>query len=152
MSPTILVPTNIGFEVFQVVRTSNFIFVCVIVILVWILAQNLGHIPTLVSHTKVIYLPSLPASAIGFSPSEIQTWTNIKNRLEIYNSDPAFQGDKVLQWISMRNSTSAPWDNYNQKSMEWLCFWSGQGNTRINNEIQSSLSRKRITVSLQYVC
>lgn len=26
----------------------------------------------------------------------------------------------------------------------------GQGNTRINNEIQSSLSRKRITVSLQY--
>jgi GNAT superfamily N-acetyltransferase len=28
----------------------------------------------------------------------------------------------------------------------------GQGNTRINNEIQSSLSRKRITVSLQYDC
>ena len=27
----------------------------------------------------------------------------------------------------------------------------GQGNTRINNELQSSLSRKRITVSLQYI-
>jgi GNAT superfamily N-acetyltransferase len=27
----------------------------------------------------------------------------------------------------------------------------GKGNTRINNEIRSSLSRKRITVSLQYV-
>jgi GNAT superfamily N-acetyltransferase len=27
----------------------------------------------------------------------------------------------------------------------------GRGNTRINNEIRSSLSRKRITVSLQYV-
>lgn len=27
----------------------------------------------------------------------------------------------------------------------------GQGNTRINNEIRDSLSRKRITVSLQYV-
>jgi GNAT superfamily N-acetyltransferase len=27
----------------------------------------------------------------------------------------------------------------------------GQGNTRINNELQGSLSRKRITVSLQYV-
>jgi GNAT superfamily N-acetyltransferase len=27
----------------------------------------------------------------------------------------------------------------------------GQGDTRINNEIKSSLSRKRITVSLQYV-
>jgi GNAT superfamily N-acetyltransferase len=27
----------------------------------------------------------------------------------------------------------------------------GQGNTRINNEIRGSLSRKRITVSLQYV-
>jgi GNAT superfamily N-acetyltransferase len=26
----------------------------------------------------------------------------------------------------------------------------GRGNTRINNEIRSSLSRKRITVSLQY--
>ena len=27
----------------------------------------------------------------------------------------------------------------------------GQGNTRINNEIRNSLSRKRITVSLQYI-
>ena len=27
----------------------------------------------------------------------------------------------------------------------------GQGNTRINSEIRSSLSRKRITVSLQYI-
>jgi GNAT superfamily N-acetyltransferase len=27
----------------------------------------------------------------------------------------------------------------------------GQGNTRINNEIQGSLSRKRITVSLKYI-
>jgi GNAT superfamily N-acetyltransferase len=27
----------------------------------------------------------------------------------------------------------------------------GKGNTRLNNEIRSSLSRKRITVSLQYV-
>jgi GNAT superfamily N-acetyltransferase len=27
----------------------------------------------------------------------------------------------------------------------------GQGNTRINNEIQSSLSRKRVTASLQYI-
>ena len=27
----------------------------------------------------------------------------------------------------------------------------GKGNTRINNELRSSLSRKRITVSLQYV-
>jgi len=27
----------------------------------------------------------------------------------------------------------------------------GQGNTRINNELLSSLSRKRITVSLQYI-
>jgi hypothetical protein len=27
----------------------------------------------------------------------------------------------------------------------------GKGNTRINNEIRNSLSRKRITVSMQYV-
>jgi hypothetical protein len=31
-----------------------------------------------------------------------------------------------LQWISMRNSSSASRDPY-QKSMEYLFFWSGQG-------------------------
>ncbi len=109
------------------VRKSNFILVCAVAVLAGlILAVNFGWIPTLVNRTKIIYLPSLSVNKIGFSPTEIQTYTNIKNRLEIYNSDPAFQGDRVLQWISMRNSTSAPWDKYNQKSMEWLCYWSGQ--------------------------
>ncbi len=54
----------------------------------------------------------------------MQAFESIKNRLNVYNTDPAFTGDRNLQWISMRNSISH--DNY-QKSMEYLCFWNGQG-------------------------
>jgi hypothetical protein len=55
----------------------------------------------------------------------------------VYNADPEFAGNRVLQWISMRNSTSASWDNYHQKSMEFLCFWEGQG---ANGEWQAVVS------------
>jgi hypothetical protein len=44
--------------------------------------------------------------------------------LVVYNADPAFTGNRLLQWISMRNSSSG---DYYQKSMEYLCFWEGQG-------------------------
>ena len=54
-------------------------------------------------------------------PQELQTWLGIKDRLVVINTDPAFTGDRNLQWISMRNSSSL---DYYQKSMEWfLCFW-----------------------------
>jgi hypothetical protein len=42
----------------------------------------------------------------------------------VYNADPEFTGNRVLQWVSMRNSSSG---DYYQKSMEYLCFWEGQG-------------------------
>jgi hypothetical protein len=72
---------------------------------------------------------TLLVSNITFTDWELKTWLGIKNRLAIVNTDPDFSDPphRILQWISMRNSSSAPWDNYYQKSMEWLCFWEGQG-------------------------
>lgn len=72
---------------------------------------------------------TLLVSNITFTDWELETWSDIKNRLAVINTDPEFSDPthRVLQWISMRNSSSAPWDNYYQKSMEWLCFWEGQG-------------------------
>ena len=46
-----------------------------------------------------------------------------KDRLAVVNTDISFSGDRTLQWTSMRNSSSG---DYYQKSMEFLCFWSGQ--------------------------
>ena len=69
---------------------------------------------------------NLGANTVEFNSSELQAFEIIKNRISIYNTDPAFSGERNLQWISMRNSSSASWDSY-QKSMEYLCFWSGQG-------------------------
>lgn len=66
------------------------------------------------------------ASAVQFNATELQNFENIKSRLVINNTDHGFPGNRTLQLISMRNSTSAPWDPY-QKSMEYLCFWSGRG-------------------------
>jgi hypothetical protein len=63
---------------------------------------------------------------VQFNSTELQNFESIKSRLVVSNVDPAFVGDRTLQWISMRNSSSALWDPY-QKSMEYLCFWSGQG-------------------------
>jgi hypothetical protein len=62
---------------------------------------------------------------VQFNSTELQNFENIKSRFVVSNVDPAFTGDRTLQWISMRNSSSASWDKY-QKSMEYLCFWSGQ--------------------------
>jgi hypothetical protein len=66
------------------------------------------------------------ASAVQFNATELQNFENIKSRLVINNTDPGFPGNRTLQLISMRNSTSAPWDPY-QKAMEYLCFWSDRG-------------------------
>jgi hypothetical protein len=54
----------------------------------------------------------------------MEAWGSVKNRVVVYNADPEFTGNRVLQWISMRNSSSG---DYYQKSMEYLCFWEGQG-------------------------
>ncbi len=63
---------------------------------------------------------------ISFTGEELQKFQSIKDRIIIYNTDPEFPGVRELEWISMRNSTSADWD-LPMKSMEYLCFWSGRG-------------------------
>jgi hypothetical protein len=67
---------------------------------------------------------NLNATSISFNSSELTLWLSVVNRLSVINSDPVFTGDRTLQWISMRNSSSS---DYYQKSMEFVCFWSGQG-------------------------
>ncbi len=69
--------------------------------------------------------------------SELQKFISIMNRLTVYNPSPNFAGLRTLQWVSMRNSSSAPWDNYYQRSMEFLLFQIGQG---ANGEWQAVLS------------
>jgi hypothetical protein len=64
------------------------------------------------------------ATDVQFTAWELSTWVGLKNRLVVNNTDPLFTGERTLQWISMRNSSSG---DYYQKSMEWLCFWEGQG-------------------------
>ena len=86
---------------------------------------------------KDAYNPiNLGANAVQFNCSEQQRFEIIKNRVTVYNTNPAFNGTRNLQWISMRNSTNAPWDPY-QKSMENLCFWTGQG---ANGECEAVVS------------
>ena len=64
------------------------------------------------------------AKNVQFTSWELEAWSSVKNRVVVYNADPEFTGNRVLQWISMRNSSSS---DYYQKSMEYLCFWEGQG-------------------------
>ena len=64
------------------------------------------------------------AKNVQFTSWELQAWGSVKTRVIVINVDPEFTGNRVLQWISMRNSSSG---DYYQKSMEYLCFWEGQG-------------------------
>jgi hypothetical protein len=66
------------------------------------------------------------AEPVQFTDEELQAFQIIKDRVVIYNTDPDFPGQRRLEWISMRNSSSAPWDPP-QKSMEHLCFWADRG-------------------------
>jgi hypothetical protein len=118
-------------------RTLALIGVVLVLICV-IVAQNLGLIPVYRSNDVDGNNPiNVGAAQVQFSDWELQAWNRVKNRVVVYNADPEFAGNRVLQWISMRNSTSASWDNYHQKSMEFLCFWEGQGT---NGEWQAVVS------------
>jgi len=81
--------------------------------------NNLGYADGQKSASNIV-------TGVKFNSTELQNFENIKSRLNVTNTDPNFIGNRDLQWISLRNSSSAPWDPY-QKSMEYLCFWSGQG-------------------------
>jgi hypothetical protein len=94
------------------------ILLCVLIAQEYALLSDSGNRPDLIN---------VGAKGVQFSEWELETWLGIRDRLAVINTDPNFTGNRTLEWISMRNSTSAPWDNYYQKSMEWLCFWQGQG-------------------------
>ncbi len=107
----------------SVLALVNIILVALVATLV---AQQFGLLPTPkdTENTPVPNGINTGAISVNFTSVELQTWLGIKDRLVVNNTDPAFAGDRILQWISMRNSSSG---DYYQKSMEWLCFWSGQG-------------------------
>lgn len=90
------------------------------------MAQQFSLLPNFRKSSVVANPINTGANAVQFTPQELQTWLGIKDRLEVVNTDPAFSdpSHRVLQWISMRNSSSG---DYYQKSMEFLCFWQGQG-------------------------
>ena len=104
-----------------------------------VIAQQYGLIPDFRegglsgSGASVVVLGTVNASTVQFTVWEENTWLGIKDRLAINNTDPDFTGIRLLQWISMRNSSSG---DYYQKSMEWLAFWEGQG---ANGEWQASV-------------
>jgi hypothetical protein len=80
------------------------------------------------------------ADDVEFTAEEIQAFYSIRDRIAVCNTDPAFTGDRTLQWISMRNSSSAPWD-LPQKSMEYLCFWPGRGAPNSTSDYVIEVSR-----------
>ncbi len=107
-------------------RTSILVVVNVILVILIgaLVAQQFGFLPSSKNTLTTPNPINTGASNITFTSQELNTWLGIKNRLAVVNTDPAFNGDRTLQWISMRNSSSG---DYYQKSMEFLCFWSGQG-------------------------
>ena len=96
----------------------------VLVILVSILATQQYVFPRSLERSAVSNSIDTGAKSVTFTPEELQAWSSVKNRVVVYNADPEFTGNRGLQWISMRNSSSG---DYYQKSMEYLCFWEGQG-------------------------
>ena len=119
-------------------RKSIFALVAITFTLVcFIFAQNLGSIPFFGNKGGVGDNPiNLGAAEVQFSAAELQAFGNVKNRVAVYNADPDFPDpeNRVLGLYSMRNSSSS---DYYQKSMEYLCFWEGQG---ANGEWEAVLS------------
>jgi hypothetical protein len=106
---------------------STYIFALIAVIIVvslGFLAYYYESLPKSRDGSAVSSPIDTGAKNISFTPWELEAWSNVKNRVVVYNADPEFTGNRVLQWISMRNSSSG---DYYQKSMEYLCFWEGQG-------------------------
>ncbi len=116
-------------------RKSVFALIGIIVVLVsFIVAQNLGLVPSFHEGVENSNPIDLGATEVNFTSVELQKWSSVKERVTVYNADPEFKGNRVLQWISMRNSSSS---DYYLKSMEYLCFWEGQG---ANGEWQAVVS------------
>ncbi len=94
-----------------------FVLILISAIATSILVWNLK--PTIESPNQTNF-----AEPVQFTGQELEKFQIIRDRVYIYNTDPNFTGTRLLEWISMRNSSS---HDYYQKSIEYLCFWSGQG-------------------------
>jgi hypothetical protein len=107
-------------------RISFLVLVNVILVILMgvLVAEQFVLLQNLKDATAVSNPINAGAGNVQFTPWELQTWGSIKNRVVVYNADPEFTGNRILQWISMRNSSSG---DYYQKSMEYLCFWEGRG-------------------------
>ena len=107
-------------------RTSLLVLVNVILVVLMsvLVAEQFVLLQNLRDAMAVSNPINTGASSVQFTPWELQTWLGIKNRVVVLNTDPAFTGNRILQWVSMRNSSSG---DYYQKSMEYLCFWEGRG-------------------------
>ena len=77
--------------------------------------------------------------------------TGVEKRLLNFIAELYTSQTKIPFYILTSNPQIIRGNMQNWKIMRLGHASKGQGNTRINNEIRSSLSRKRITVSLQYV-
>jgi hypothetical protein len=101
----------------------NFVLIVVIGALV---AEQYGLLPIKENTSKDTNPINIGAKNVQFTDWELQTWLGIKDRLAVVNTDPVFSDpdNRILGWYSMRNSSSG---DYNQKSMEFLMFWEGQG-------------------------
>jgi hypothetical protein len=100
--------------------------IVLVILILSLVAQQFVLLPKSKKTVAVTKSINIGAVNITFTPQELQTWLGIKDRLAVVNTDPNFSDPehRVLQWISMRNSSSI---DYYQKSMEFLCFWRGQG-------------------------
>jgi GNAT superfamily N-acetyltransferase len=88
--------------------------------------------------TRLVVLPDYQGIGIG---------KNLLNFIaELYVSQT-----KVPFYILTSNPQMIRGDLNNWKITRFGHASKGKGDTRINNEIRNSLSRKRITVSMQYV-
>jgi hypothetical protein len=106
----------------------------VFALVAFVLGVSVGALFTQVYNLTIKTPTDSGAKSVQFTSLELQKWSSVKNRVVVYNADPEFTGNRVLQWISMRNSSSG---DYYQKSMEYLCFWEGQG---ANGEWQAVVS------------
>lgn len=102
----------------------NIVLLSIICILI---TQQVTFIPKTVEDVNSNSV-DVGAKPIEFTPSELETWLSIKDRIQVINTDPNFADPnpehRILGWYSMRNSSS---NDYYQKSMEFLLFWEGQG-------------------------
>ncbi len=106
-------------------KTYIFVLIAIVfVVLVGALVTQQYGLPKTLERSAISNSIDIGAKNVLFTSWELQAWSSVKNRVVVYNADPEFTGNRVLQWISMRNSSSG---DYYQKSMEYLCFWEGQG-------------------------